>query len=49
MKFDENPPSGNGDFSCGRTDRQNMMKPIVAFCNFAKAPKSENFSKLLNL
>ena len=32
----------------GRTDRQNMMKLIVAFCNFAKAPKNEKFSKILN-
>jgi len=33
----------------GRADIHIMMKLIVAFRNFAKAPKNEKFSKILNM
>jgi len=36
MKFYENASSESRVFPCGRTD---VTKVIVAFCNFAKAPK----------
>ena len=36
IKFNENPSSGSRVIPCGRTD---MTKPIVAFRNFANAPK----------
>ena len=35
-KFHENPSSGSRVVPWGRTDIMNL---IVAFCNFAKAPK----------
>jgi hypothetical protein len=39
-KFHDNPSSGSHVVPCGRTDRQkDMMKLIVAFCNFAMAPQ----------
>jgi hypothetical protein len=38
MKFHENPSSGNGVDPCGRTD---MTKLMVAFRNFANAPKKK--------
>jgi hypothetical protein len=37
IKFDENPLNGSRAFPCGQTD---MTKPIVAFRDFAKAPKN---------
>ena len=38
--FHENPSSGRRDVSRGRMDRRRYMtKLIVAFRNFAKAPK----------
>jgi hypothetical protein len=36
IKFHENPSNGSRVVPCGRTD---MTKLIVAFCNFADAPK----------
>jgi len=40
FKFHENPSSGSWVVPCGRTDRRtDMTKLIVAFRNFAKAPK----------
>jgi hypothetical protein len=39
IKFHENPSSGSRVVPCGRTDRQKNKKIIVAFRNFAKAPK----------
>ena len=40
IKFDENPSHGSRVVPCGRTD---MMKLIVAFRNFANAPKNIMF------
>ena len=41
MNFQENPPIGTPVVSFVQTDRRtNMMKPIVAFHNFANAPKN---------
>jgi len=31
-----------------RTERQNMIKLIVDFRNFGRAPKMKRFSKILN-
>jgi len=50
MKFGENPPSGNRvvewGWKDGRADRQtDMTKLIVAFRNFAKAPKNSTLFK----
>ena len=39
-KFHENPSSGSRVFLCGRADGQTDLKLIVAFRNFAKAPKN---------
>jgi hypothetical protein len=39
FKFHKNPSIGSEFHGDGRTD---MMKLIVAFCNFAKAPKIYN-------
>jgi hypothetical protein len=40
IKFHENPFSGSQVVPYGQTDgRAEMTKLIVAFCNFAKAPK----------
>ena len=40
IKFHDNPLSGSLDVPCGRTDgRKIMTKLIVAFRNFANAPK----------
>jgi hypothetical protein len=40
IKFNENPSSGSRVVSCGRIDgERDMMKLIVAFHNFAAAPK----------
>jgi len=40
IKFHENPSSPSRVVPCGRTDRQaNMANHIVAFRNFANAPK----------
>jgi len=36
-KFHENPSNGSRVFPCGQRD---IAKLIVAFCNFAKAPKT---------
>jgi hypothetical protein len=36
IRFDQNPPSGNRVVPCGQTD----MKLIIAFRNFANAPKT---------
>ena len=36
-EFHEDPFSGSRVVPCGRTD---VTKLIVAFCNFAKAPKN---------
>jgi hypothetical protein len=46
IKFHENPSSGSRVFHVdGRTDGQtNMTKLIVAFRNFANAPKKEKKS-----
>jgi hypothetical protein len=38
IKFQENPSSGNQLVPCGQTD---MTKLIIAFRNFANAPKDE--------
>jgi hypothetical protein len=37
IKFNENSSRGSQIVTCGRTD---IMTLIVAFCNFANAPKS---------
>ena len=43
IKFHENPSSGSRGVSCGRTDGRSVMtKLIVAFRNFANAPKRRN-------
>jgi hypothetical protein len=43
MKFNQNPSSGNELFHVDvRTDKTDMTRPIVAFHNFAKAPKKKN-------
>jgi hypothetical protein len=41
IKFHENPTIGSQDVPCGRTD---MTEPIVAFRNFATAPKIEDLN-----
>jgi len=42
IKFHENPSSESRDFPCGGTDGQtDITKLIVAFRNFANAPKNE--------
>jgi len=42
IKFHENPCSGSRTVPCGRTDGQtDMTKLIVAFRNFANAPKND--------
>jgi len=47
IKFHENPSSGSRVVSCVRTDgRSDMTKLIVAFRNFANAPKT-GFSHIL--
>ena len=39
IKFHQNPSSGNRVVPCGQTEgRTDMMKLIIAFHNFAKAP-----------
>jgi hypothetical protein len=38
IKFHDNPSSGSRVVPCGQTD---MMKLIVAFRNFVKAPKKD--------
>jgi hypothetical protein len=52
IKFRENSSSGSRVVPCGRTDgrtdrqtegQTDITKPIVAFCNFAKAPKRGGF------
>jgi hypothetical protein len=41
IRFYENPSSGSQVIPCRRTDRRtDMTKLIVAFCNFANAPKN---------
>ena len=41
LRFNENPSSGNRVVPCGQTDEQtDTMKLIVAFSNFANAPKN---------
>ena len=40
IEFREKPSSGNGVVPCGQTD---MMKLIVAFCDFAKRPQKFYF------
>jgi len=49
QKFNNNPSSGSWVAPCGRTDEQtngrmdrqrNLMKLIIAFCNFAYTPKN---------
>ena len=42
FKFHENPSSGSRAVPCGQTDRQrtNVTKLIIAFHNFANAPKN---------
>jgi hypothetical protein len=41
IKFHENPSSGSRVVPCGQTDaRTDMKKLIVAFRNFANAPKN---------
>ena len=43
IKFNRNPSSGSRVVSCGRMDRRtDMTKVIVAFHNFANAPKSDS-------
>jgi len=47
IEFHENPLSGSRVVPCGQTDgrtheQTDMMKLIVAFCNFAKALKNES-------
>jgi len=42
IKFHENPSSGSRVVPCGRTD---MTKLIVAFSNFANAPKKQTRTK----
>jgi len=42
IKFHENLSSGSRVVPCGRTDRRtDMAKLIVAFRNFAKAPRNQ--------
>ena len=44
-KFNENQFNGSRVVPCGQTDRQtDMTKLIVAFRNFANAPKNYNFT-----
>jgi hypothetical protein len=41
VKFPDNPSSGSRVVPCRETDEEtDMMKLIVAFCNFANAPKN---------
>jgi hypothetical protein len=40
IKFNENPSTGSQVVPCRRTDGQMDLKLIVAFLNFAKAPKN---------
>jgi hypothetical protein len=41
IKFHKNPSSGSQVVPCGWTDgRADMTKLVVAFCNFANAPKT---------
>ena len=47
IKFHENPSSGSRVVPFGRKGRTDMTKLIVAFHNFAKAPKKRN--KLRNI
>jgi hypothetical protein len=42
VKFHGTPSSGNRVAPCGRTDGRTLRKIIVAFRNFAKAPKYKN-------
>jgi hypothetical protein len=50
IKFHENPSSGSRIVPCGGTDgRADMTKLIVAFRNFANAPKKENTSCNANI
>jgi hypothetical protein len=49
MKFPENPSIGSRVVPCGRTDgRTDMTKLIVAFRNFANAPKNQNTHFIFN-
>jgi hypothetical protein len=42
LKFNENLTSGNRVAPCEQTDgRTDITKLIVAFCNFADAPKTQ--------
>jgi hypothetical protein len=42
VRFNQNPSSGSRVVSCGRTEGQtDMTKLIVAFRNFANAPKNQ--------
>jgi hypothetical protein len=50
IKFRENPSSGSLVFPCGRMDEQgDMTKLIVAFRDFAKAPKKRKIVDLMDL
>jgi hypothetical protein len=43
IKFHENPSNGSRVVQCGQTDGQTgIMKLIVAFRNFANAPKNKH-------
>ena len=51
IKFHENPSIGSRAVPCGRMSRRkdrrrDMMKLILAFRNFAKAPKMNDHSQL---
>jgi hypothetical protein len=46
IKFHENPSVGSRVVPCGRTD---MTKLIVAFRNFANAPKDEDLATVIFL
>ena len=49
MKFHENPFDGSRVVPCGRMDgRTDITKLIVAFRNFAKAPKNRTKSGTWN-
>jgi len=58
IKFHENPSSGNRVVPCGRTDgrtegrtggQTDMTKLIIAFRNFANAPKKDYYGRFLYL
>ena len=49
-KFNQNMFSRSRVFTCGRTERRtDMTKLVVAFRNFANAPKNYNINLLLSL